>query len=271
MKSVLLHIRDDLGFESRFQAACDLARATEGHIHCAQVTMLPDFLAADMYGGAALAPSLIADLREVDDKMQARVEEKLVREGVRWSWRQSDGDALRGLLAAATLSDLIVVTLPDGPREGLNDPLELAANLALGGRTPVLAVPQAARSMQVAGRALVAWDGSQESSAALRLATPLLRLAEDVHVVTVEEAGKYPFPATDACEYLALHGIRPQLHNLPRHDHAVEDVLEQATHDLGPDWMVMGAYGHSRMRQFMFGGVTRTMLRNARVPLLLAH
>ena len=271
MKSILLHIHEDKGAESRLQVACDIVRATEGHLHCVQVTAMPDFVAADMYGGASMAPAMIAELRDIDERTRTRVEERLRREDISWDWRQVDGDIVHGLLSAAKLSDLIVVTLPEGPRKDMADPLHIAADLALGGRTPVLAVPQNARGLNVAGRAFIAWDGSQEASAALRLALPLLKLAEEVHVVTVEEAGKYPFPATDAPEYLARHGIRTQLHTWPQDGRAIEDALQAAVRVLSPDWMVMGAFGHSRLREMVFGGVTRAMLRVVHVPLLLAH
>lgn len=271
MKSILLHIHDDLGAESRLQAACDIARAADAHIHCVQVTELPDMIAADMYGGASLAPSMINELREIDARVQARTEEQLRREGVNWDWRQVDGEVIHGLLSAAALVDLMVVTLPEGPRKAFNDPLPIAADLALAGPVPVLAIPQSAKSLMVTGRAMVAWDGSQEASAALRAAVPLLKLAQEVHIVTIEEPAKYPFPATGAPEYLARHDISAQLHTWPQDGRAIEKALMTAIGVLMPDWMVMGAYGHSRLRQFVFGGVTRTILREARVPVLLAH
>ena len=271
MTSILLHIHDDKGAESRLQAACDIARVTYGHIHCVQVTALPGLLASDIYGGASMAPTITAELHDIDARMQARMEDRLRREGVSWDWRQVDGDVVHGLLSASTLCDLLVVTLPVGPRREMSDPLHIAADLALGGRTPVMAVPQAAHRLLLTGRAMVAWDGSPEASAALRLAVPLLKRAEEVHVVTVEEAGKYPFPATDAPEYLARHGIKSQFHTWPQDGRTVDATLKAAIGVLKPDWMAMGCFGHSRLRELVFGGVTRTLLRDVQVPLLLAH
>ena len=271
MTSILLHIHDDSGMESRLQAACDIARTTDAHIHCVQITAMPNLVAGDVYGGAAMAPSIMAELHEIDMRMRHRLEQRLHREGVSWSWRHADGDIVSGLLSASPLCDFMVVTLPGRPRRDMSDPLDLAADLAIGGRTPVLAVPDAARGVMITGRALVAWDGSREASAALRLGVPLLKHAGEVHVVTVEEAGKYPFPATDAPEYLCRHGIKSQFHSWPQDGRTVEATLKAAIGVLKPDWMVMGAFGHSRWRELVFGGVTRTMLRDAQVPLLLAH
>ena len=271
MTSILLHVHDDSGAESRLQAACDIARAAHAHINCVQVTSMPGLIASDLYGGASMAPAIAAELQEIDARLRTRMEDRLRREGVSWDWRQAEGDLVHGLLSASALSDLMIVTLPAGPRREMSDPPHIVDDLALGGRTPVLAVPQAARGVAVTGRALVAWDGSQQASAALRMAVPFLKLAEEVNVVTVEEAGKYPFPSTDAPEYLARHGIKSQLHVWPREGRSIETALQAAIGVLSPDWMAMGAYGHSRLRELVFGGVTRSMLRQARVPLLLAH
>ncbi|SCW84516.1 Universal stress protein family protein [Sphingobium faniae] len=271
MKSVLLHIRDDRGAESRLQAACDLARYCEGHIQCVQVRSTPDLVAADMYGGAVFAPAIVQELREIDDRLRAQVEDRLTREGVSWDWRQMEGEAVGSLLRAAKLSDIIVATLPEGARGDFKDALPIVADLALGGRTPVLAMPQSAKCLTLPGCALVAWDGSQEAAAAIKAAIPLLQRAQEVHVVTVEEADKREFPSTEASEYLSRHGISTQLHSWPRDGEAVEAALLKAITALAADWVVMGAFGHSRLRELVFGGVTRRMLRDARVPLLLAH
>ncbi|MGC4251540.1 MAG: universal stress protein [Sphingobium sp.] len=271
MKSVLLHIHDDRGAESRLQAACDLARCCEGHIQCIQVRSAPDLVAADMYGGAVFAPAIADELREIDDKLRAQVEERLKREGVSWDWRQVDGETVGALLRAAKLSDIIVATLPEGARRDFRDALPIAADLALGGRTPVLAMPQSARCLTIPGRAIVAWDGSQEAAAAIRAAIPLLKLAQEVHLVTVEETDKRDFPSTDAPEYLSRHGISVQVHSWPRGGEGVEAALLDAISALAADWVVMGAFGHNRLRELVFGGVTRRMLRDARVPLLLTH
>ncbi|BAV63801.1 universal stress protein [Sphingobium cloacae] len=271
MKSVLLHIRDDRGAESRLQAACDLARCCEAHIQCVQVRSAPDLIAADMYGGAAFAPALADELREIDDRLRAQVEDRLSREGVSWDWRQVNGEPVGALLRAAKLSDVIVATLPEAQRRDFKDALPIAADLALGGRTAVLAMPQSAKCFPIPGRALVAWDGSQEAAAAIRAAVPLLRLAQEVHLVTIEEADKQAFPSTDAPEYLSRHGISVQVHGRPRGEEAVETALLDAINALAADWMVMGTFGHSRLRELVFGGVTRRMLREAKVPLVLAH
>jgi len=271
MKSILLHIHDDLGRESRMQAAFDLARATGAHIHCVQVTPVAEFVSADVFGGGYMLPDDIAFVREEEEKERRLVETRMAREGVTWDWEHLDGDVVSSLLAAGRLSDAIVVTLPESGRRHDNDPLPIVADLAVGGRAPVLAVPPSVGAVDFCGRAVVAWDGSQESAMALRAALPLLAHAGQVHLVTVEESGKHGFPSTGASAFLARHGVASELHEWPQKDRSIGEALLAATRELAADYMVMGAFGHNRLREFIFGGVTAELLRGARIPLLLAH
>ena len=142
--------------------------------------------------------------------------------------------------------------------------------LAVSCRTPVLALPATASPFRLDGQAMVCWDGGHEAGNALRAAVPMLARAEAVRIVTVAEKAD-GFPSTDALRYLSTHGISAELHERPRAQQTIEEVLEDAAAELGADWMVMGAYGHSRLRETLFGGVTRYFIESARFPLLLVH
>ncbi|CCW18759.1 UspA [Sphingobium indicum BiD32] len=271
MKTILLHIHEDNAQNSRMEVALDIARATGAHIRCLQVTPVIEFVSADMYGGSYVLPSDIDEIRKAEDKVKAKVEARLQREGVAWDWRHSDGEVVQCLLSASRLADAIVVTLPTPGRRAIGDPLPIVADLAISSRAPILAVPQACQSFACQGRAMVAWDGSHEAAVALCAARPLLALAGEVHVVTVEEKTKRDFPPIDASEYLSRHGIASEIHEWPRKGRTVEEALAAAADELRADWITMGAFGHSRLRETIFGGVTRYLLSEARVPLLLAH
>lgn len=120
------------------------------------------------------------------------------------------------------------------------------------------------------GKALIAWNGSMESAHAVRLSLGMLAKAAKVFVVTVTEGEDPRFPATEASEYLARHGIASELHTWNREDREVVDVILDAS-TLGADYIVSGAYGHSRFRETVLGGVTRGLLRDSGIPLLMAH
>jgi nucleotide-binding universal stress UspA family protein len=271
MKTILLHIHDDSGQESRMQAAFDIARATGAHISCHQVTPLADIVTADIYGGSYMSPADIDLIRQQEEDARVAIAARMQREGVSWDWRHNDGEVVQCLLSASRLVDAVVVTLPVQGRRSFDDPLPIVAGLAISSRAPVIAVPVATRGFSCLGRAMVAWDGSHEAAVALCAARPLLSLAGEVHVVTVEEKTKRDFPPIEASEYLSRYGIKSEIHEWPSKGRSIEEALTAAAAELKVDWIAMGAFGHSRLRETIFGGVTRYMLSESRVPLLLAH
>lgn len=270
MQSILVYANEDFGFASRLQAAMDLARCFEARLTLVHVTPFEAFILGDPFGGVYALPVVVAELRKAEEAHRERVEADLARQGVHWTWRHFDGPPAKVLAEQARLADVVVASLEPAEGAPTGAPLALVADLALHVRAPVLAVPPETRSFDCSGKAMVAWNGSPEAAHALRLSLPLLRKAPLVQVVTVE-GDEVDFPASEACEYLARHGLRAELHNWPRGQRSVADALRDAAATLGAAYIVMGAYGHSRMREAVLGGATRAMLREAAVPLVLAH
>jgi nucleotide-binding universal stress UspA family protein len=269
MKAVLLYANDDSGLNNRLEAALDIVREFDGHLLCLQVTPYDSFIMGDAFGGVYAMPSVIASVQEAEDKHQAKLEAKLRSEGVTWDWIHFDGQPAMMVVDRSRLSDVIVVTLPT---EGVDydGPGAMAADVALHARTPVLAVPSGKLGLNLVGPAVVAWNGSQESCNALRLTLGMLKEASVVHIVTVADE-ENEFPSTSAAKYLARHGVKAELHNWPREGRSIAAALIDAANVLSASYVVMGAYGHSRFRETMLGGVTRDMLRHSPLPLLLAH
>ena len=120
--------------------------------------------------------------------------------------------------------------------------------------------------------AVVAWDGGLVAARALAAAMPLLERAQRVDVVTIPPSGEPvdDLPGFNITRHLARHGVRAQLRQLPPADNVSEALLSYAVQS-GADYLVMGAYGHSRLREFMLGGATREMLGSMTVPVLMAH
>jgi Universal stress protein family len=269
MKAVLLYANDDSGLANRLEAALDTVRLFDGHLLCLQVTPYDSFIMGDAFGGIYALPTIVAEVQEAEDKHRSRLEEKLRSEGVSWDWIHFEGQPAQMVIDRSRLSDLIVVTPPteDG---GYDGPGGLAAEVALHARAPVLAVPNGKLGIDLLGPAVVAWNGSMESCNALRLAVGLLAKASAVHVVTIV-ADSNEFPSNWAAKYLARHGIRAQLHDWPLGEHSIAEAIVDAAAVLNASYVVMGAYGHSRFRETVLGGVTQEMLRHSPVPLLLAH
>jgi nucleotide-binding universal stress UspA family protein len=269
MKAVLLYANEDSGLQTRLEAALDLVRLFDGHLLCVQVTPYDSFIMGDPFGGVYALPSVVEAVQETEDRHRAGLEAKLRSEGVSWDWLHFDGQPAQIVVDRSRLSDVIVVT-PATEDGGYDGPGGLAADVALHARTPVLAVPNGKLGIDLLRPAVVAWNGSQESCNALRLTTSLLAKAPRVHVVTVTE-GETEFPSTYAAKYLARHGLEAELHDWPREGRTIAEALIDAAAVLNASHVVMGAYGHSRFRETMLGGVTRDMLLHSQVPLLLAH
>jgi nucleotide-binding universal stress UspA family protein len=270
MRSLLLHIQDDDCFEARLQVALDIGRAFGSHLTCVQPIPYDFSAPGDLYG--TMAAELLPTLRDNAAKLQTRIEARLADEGVPWNWVQQLDAAGRLLLAHAALSDLVVL----GARElgGGKGASGLAGQIAIHANTPVLAVPENARGFDVATPAVVAWNGSVESSHALRAAVPLLKRASAVFLVSVEEqreAQDYDLPPTEGAEFLSRHGIACEMVDLPQQDGSISGALRQAAEVRKAGCLVTGAYGHSRLREVVLGGTTRGLLRDPAVPLFLCH
>ena len=271
MKTILVYASEDPQLESRLQAALDLARGFEGHLTCLQVTPFESFVAMDPFGGVYALPTLLEQVSKIEEAHRARIEARLAREGISWDWRSETGNPGQEIPRRARLSDMVVISLPGGFDAAQERELSLAGDVLLLARSPILAIPHNAASLDVDGPAVVAWNGAIEAAHAIRLALPMLARASSVHIVTIDEEQGAEFPATDASEYLSRHGIGSELHVSPQGERSVAEALIDAGTRLGAAYLVLGGYGHSRMREAVLGGTTREMLRRSPLPLILAH
>lgn len=268
MRSILLHIADDEALEPRMQVALDLARAFDSHLSCLQAVPYEYGVPGDFYG--ALVVDLIPQLREAAERVQERCERRLRSEDVSWSWDREDGAALEHVLRRSALSDLVVV----GSREPLSSaPSLLASQLATRSRAPLLLVPEHVNGLNSAGPALVAWNGSAEASRALKAAVPLLARSRSVVLASVQgEADReFDLPAVEGAEYLSRHGISCEMTEFRLERGSVAEVLTEVAARREPAYLVMGAYGHSRLVETVLGGVSRELLARPPLPILTCH
>ncbi|UUL83145.1 universal stress protein [Sphingomonas qomolangmaensis] len=267
MKNVLVLLHDDPGQEARFQTALDITRALNGHLTCIDVAVAPIFVGdyADM-GGTAL---LMADEQQRESANRTRMEARLRVEDVPYTWRDARGFLGQCVRDAAVMTDLIVLNreLDDILYP---DMLELVGEVLVKTGRPIMAVPATTKRFDAFGSALLAWDGSPQSEAALRAAIPLLEHGRMVTILEIDD-GSLKVPATEAATYLSRHGIKSMIR---RHSSLIDlpSALILATAaELGVAYVVMGGFGHSRFVEATFGGVTRRMLKQCPVPIFLAH
>jgi nucleotide-binding universal stress UspA family protein len=270
MKSILLHIDHDAAMDARLQVALDIARASGGHITCLQAVNYEVFAPGDFYGSAIAAAMPV--IKENAENLRSQIEQDLENEDVPWDWRFTYGIAPHRLLEASPLADIILVGPSDaGDRVG---PSALVGDLVFKARAPVLVVPGDCKRLDVSAPAMVAWNGTAEAAHALRAAVPLLALAGKVWLVTVAETGektRFDLPAIEGAQYLSRHGIECEMVEVPRGEAGIADTLFSAAQLRECGLMVMGAYGHSRLAEMLLGGVTRKMLTDPQMPILLAH
>lgn len=140
---------------------------------------------------------------------------------------------------------------------------------------PMLLSPLGARPTLRPRNVMVAWDSRIEASRAVREAIDILTAADDVHLVLVDplegEGRQGEEPGADIATYLARHGAKVTVDRLPSSGQKVADVLKRHASDMSAELIVMGAYGHSRLRERIFGGVTKSILEDVSIPVLMAR
>jgi nucleotide-binding universal stress UspA family protein len=264
MKNVLVLLHDGKGQDARLQAALDLTRAVSGHLLCLDVLAPPAVLTDYFDGGGALVMEYV---RERESENRSQVEARLRKEDVAWTMLDAIGAPGKELRDASELADVIVVSAPGSDAD--LDARRLAAEVAVKSGRPVLAVPPSCTGLDVAGEALVAWDGSREANQALRAAVPLLQRAAAVTLLEVNvPTGELTID--DAAGYLSRYDIHAEVVDRSTAGSASDAILDEA-HAIGAAYLVMGAYGHPRAVEAIFGGVTADVLAGSDLPILLAH
>jgi nucleotide-binding universal stress UspA family protein len=167
--------------------------------------------------------------------------------------------------------DLAIVGQEEPDRFG-PEGLIVEAALFEAGR-PAIVVPYIQRTDIRLDRVLVCWDASRAAARAVGDALPLLERAQEVHVVIVagERGKRQELPGADMGQHLARHGIKVEVNRMTAGDVDVASVILSYAADVSADMLVMGGYGHSRLREFVLGGVTRSILSSMTVPALLSH
>lgn len=269
MKNILFVASDDAGQEARLQCALDVARAIGGHLNCLSIVKTPipiGELAVRQRGEGAASATLTAARNN-----RTRLMTRLQSEGIPFSWQEAAGTVVDAIVDHALLNDLVVVGSYGAPDEW--SVVDIAAQLAGRLDKPVLAVPHEARSLDLFGTAIVAWDGSDVAAGALRAALPLLGFAQRVEIVTARfREGEFDVARTaEVADFCARNGVKAKVTILEAGFGKTWRVLLGHASAIDADWIAMGFFGHSRLRENLIGGVTRGMIENSQIPLLLAR
>jgi nucleotide-binding universal stress UspA family protein len=274
---ILVHVDASPQARIRLDLAVALARQHQTHLTALHIidVALPVMAMGDGGGGGAIIAELMEQMRQTaltaGAQLKTIFQEAIRREGVMGEWRQVEGRAVELLALHGRYADLLVMG-QDDPESGNAGLLE--AVLFDSGR-PVLAIPFAGTFKTIGKRVLVGWNASREASRAVHDALPLLAKAESTCVFLANPkrglAAHGEEPGADIARHLARHGLKVEVAKTIANDVADSALLLNHASDMSADLLVMGAYGHSRLREFILGGVTRSLLREMTVPVLLSH
>ncbi|MFN7000123.1 MAG: universal stress protein [Elioraea tepidiphila] len=273
IKDILLHLDAPERAPVRLELAAQLAAAEEAHLTGLFVVDLALPPIADMYGGGGALAALLEEMRAAVLADAARAEAafraRCEREGIAHEWRLVEGLTARAA-SAAHYADLVVLGQAEpGGAEAAAPTIDDV--LFYSGR-PVLIVPYAGSFPTIGRRVLVGWKAGREASRALHDALPLMRGADIVRVLSVNPAGgPQHLPGAAITRHLARHGIAAEASHTVSEEVPEGDILLNVAAEMGADLLVAGGYGHSRLREFVLGGVTRTLLQRMTLPVLLSH
>lgn len=259
----------------RVAAAIDLARRFNASLSGVflQAEQIPPYIVSDTFSAVTAVESFMEGrktaIAEALGPARALFETAATNAGIPFNWYEINGDDAETLTACARRHDLTILP-PEIPVAGLQETLR-AAHVAMGSGGPVLILPELGYTPKFGANILVAWKETREAARAVRDAGPFLAAAKDVTFLTV---GADAEPGFDAM----------QQHNLAAHDcgHArlvvdanedrdIGDAIRLRTGMVGADMLVLGLYGHSRLQELLLGGVSRGLMKDVPMPVLVSH
>jgi len=277
-RSILVHLDHDRGCAGRVAAAVEVARRLDAHLIGLYPTaeyVMPAFAARGL-------PAEVLEIhrRQAMERAEAGVaafRKAAERGGIAYEARLepcTDVDVPDVLSLHLRYADLAVLGQPN-PQDPASPGRSLLENVVLACGRPALIVPFIGASKPPGGNVMIAWDGGREAARAVADSLPLLEAASSVSVMVVNassgSADHGEEPGADIATHLARHGVKVEVHHSEASDISIGDALLSRISDEGTDLLVMGAYGHSRLRELVLGGVTRTILDHMTVPVLMSH
>ena len=274
LKSILAHAAPNDRLDAVLDVTFTLATAHEAHAIGLHVSSDPTTSFQTLPGPipSELMSAIEDRIQDEQSGAEAGFRAAAERHGLSAEWRVESGDPASGICTHARYADLTVMGQWD--EDDPSSDRELPTTVATMTGRPVLIVPRTGRYEEVGKRVLVCWNASREATRAVTDALPILQLADQVTVLAVNPDGgpeHGEVPSADISHYLARHGVSAEASRTYAENIDVADTILSRASDLGCDLIVMGAYGHSRTREWIFGGVTRSIMRTMTRPVLISH
>ncbi|MPZ33937.1 MAG: universal stress protein [Rhodospirillales bacterium] len=274
-KTILLHVDTGRSALARLKLSADLAARFAAHV--AGLYVRRPFQ-APAFSDAGPAMDSLYRTYENGVKADEAIATAAFREAIGSTslsseWRVADGLAEEVVAAYARYADLVVVGQAEPDAAATTTPSDLAETVGMAGERPVLIVPHIGVARPPGKTVMLCWNGTREAARAATGALPILKKADQVIILLIdpEADGDPEGPGVRVATWLARHGVDAIVKRDTAGDSDVGEIILSRAADQDADLIVMGLYGHSRMREWVLGGASRTLLASMTVPLLVAH
>ena len=276
-KTIVVNCDADPKVSHRLAVATELSQRFGAHV--VGLHARPPFEAPMFFDGGMPMDSLFQAYEEAVKadlaKASAAFDKAIKGTHLSSEWRVVDGFADTELAVQARYADLLILGQTDPEADVSNTPGDLPEAVALSTGRPTLVVPHIGAKKATGKNVLLCWNASRESARAAADALPFLKAADKVTVLVIDPkttgGGHGAEPGADVAGWLARHGAKVTVQRDVAADADVGNVILSRTADLDADLIVMGIYGHSRMRELVLGGASRTVLSSMTAPVLMSH
>ena len=278
-KDLLVVLDAGARMRERVEVAARLAERFEAHLTGLYVAIGAEAVFPTISDATGSLTSIVHEIERQSraEAEQARrlLEDIAGRHGLAAEWRSGSGDPSELAALHGRYADLIVLGQRN-PDEATLDRLRPRPEVvAMSAGRPLLVVPYAGEFNEIGRRVLIGWDASREATRTVNDALPLLAGADSVTILTIDPkiggTAHGELPGADIALHLARHGVAATIERTASAGLDPGNVLLSRASDLAADLLVIGAYGHSRLRELVLGGVTRTVLASMILPVLMAH
>lgn len=278
-KTIIVHLDDEKRARHLLDKAVPLARKLDAHL--IGLAIVPPYVimpGGEVYGGAVTLDEHRQKHRVVMGRLKQGFDEITASLGLAREWREVDAGfrtVNATLVECARAVDLVMISHAPGRRYENDAFAEEVDLLVMELGCPVALIPEASTSQLPPRLVTVAWNGRREALRAVTSALPLLKLAEEVNIVSLNAEDEFGGPTdvagAELAKMLARHGVTCVTSQASAPKSEVGSELLRLASGFGSDLLVMGCYGHSRLREFILGGASRDVLRAANIALLMTH
>ncbi|MGI9476905.1 MAG: universal stress protein [Hyphomicrobiaceae bacterium] len=277
-KTILAYLPNDKAIDRVLDVALPIAQDNDAHLIGLHVRPRVPVLLGVV--AAEVPQSILTHQEEMltraAEQLGDRFDTRCAKAGVKSEWRCNKvqhNDVASDVIGQSLCADLIVVAQED--EDGYESPADLPSRIVMETARPALIVPHAGKFSSVGKHVVVAWNGSREAARAAFDAVPFMKSAKSVRVLAIDPKSREDYDNIALGDEIALclarHDIKTEVTVTHSGDITVGDELLNRLADEGCDLLVMGCYGHSRLRETLFGGVTKNLLQRMTAPVLMSH